>query len=236
MKTYASRLLAGLSLVLAGGADARAVDLGDSIKDPMPAGHAVEYGRSWMIRARVLGVIPAEDSSNWVGVPAGADLSIDNSIVPELDFTYFFTPNLAVELIAGVTPHDIDGRGSLAGAQIGDAWLLPPTLLLQYHFDVEHGIKPYVGAGVNYTLFFNEDHGPAFTGLELDSSWGLALQAGVDIPLRDNWYLNIDVKKIWIQTDATVSGGAVTAEVDIDPWIVGVGIGYRFGGGWGPLK
>ncbi len=153
--------------------------------------------------------------------------------MPELDLTYFCNRNLAVEVIAAVTPHDIEGKGAIAGADIGNVWLLP-----QYHFDMGGPIKPYVGAGINYTVFFNADAGSGFSALDLENKFGWALQAGVDIHLRDNWFLNFDVKKLWLDTEATVvtGGTQVRADVDIDPWIIGVGLGYRFGGYPEPLK
>ena len=238
MKLDRNFLLAVFGLAAACTSDmAAAGDLNDvSLKDAPPPGVVMDNGRGWMVRGRVLGVIPDEDGSGLS--PAGVDVSIDNSVVPELDLTYFLSRNLAIEVIAGVTPHEITGKGVIAGADVGEVWLLPPTVLLQYHFDIGRGIKPYVGIGVNYTVFFGEDEGPAVTSLDFEDSWGWALQAGVDIPLRDNWYLNVDVKKLWIQTEATAvtGGGTVTGDVDIDPWIVGVGLGYRFGGPLLPLR
>lgn len=131
--------LAGLGLAGLAATGVAAADLG-GMKDRMPDGYSVDYGRGWMVRGRVLGGIPQEDSSGFS--VAGADVSIDDSIMPELDVSYFFNRNLAVEVIAAVTPHDIDGEGIIAGINIGDVWLLPPTVLLQYHFDIGHGIKP----------------------------------------------------------------------------------------------
>jgi outer membrane protein len=208
-----------------------------------PSWHNV-FGPQWMIRARGLGVLPDSGSSDWApgGVSVlGPDIDINDTLVPELDITYFITKNIALELIAAVTPHTIDGRkGISALGEVGDVWLLPPTLTLQYHFEIGHGIKPYVGAGINYTVFFGEDSGASYRDLEIDNSFGFALQAGVDIPLRDNWYLNFDVKKLWLDTEASVilndSGTRVKADVDVDPWLIGVGIGYRFGGPDAPLK
>lgn len=180
----------------------------------------------WMVRARALGVIPQEDSSI---SPIGGKANVDNSVVPEFDVTYFFTPNVSAELIAAVTPHDVNVTGSAAGANVdvGSAWLLPPTLTLQYHFTQLGSIKPYVGAGINYTHFFGEDSG-ALASVDYKDSFGGALQAGVDIPMKDNWYANIDVKKVYIDTTAKFNGGAIKADVDIDPVLVGVGVGYRF--------
>jgi outer membrane protein len=242
MKTSKRLLLAVLGVAALSTTGAVAADLGGttygSTKDA-PA-YQTEWGAGWMIRGRLLGVIPDEDFSNWNY--GGADASIDNSIIPELDFTYFFNKNLAVEVIAGVTPHTIDGKGSIAGlGEVGDVWLLPPTVTLQYHLDLGNGIKPYIGAGVNYTVFFSEDSGPNYTNLEIDNAFGFAAQVGVDIHLQGNWFLNVDVKKLWIDTEASVNvtplGGArVTTDVDVDPWLVGVGLGYRFGGAPAPLK
>ncbi len=191
----------------------------------MATSATAEEGK-WMIRARALGVVPQEDSSI---SPIGGKASVDNSLVPEVDFTYFFTDNIAAEVIAGVTPHNVTAKGtSLGNVDVGDVWLLPPTMTLQYHFtDLAGGVKPYIGAGVNYTVFFNEDAG-ALSSVKYDNSFGGALQAGIDIPLQDNWYLNLDVKKVFIDTTAKFNGGAVRADVDIDPLLMGVGIGYRF--------
>ena len=174
----------------------------------------------FMVRARALGVVPAEDGR----VSNSDTVSIDNSVVPELDFTYFFTPNISAELIAAVTPHDVK---TSSGIDAGSSWLLPPTLTLQYHFTQFDGVKPYVGAGVNYTHFFNADGG-ALNAVKYDDSFGGALQAGVDVPIQDNWYFNVDVKKVFISTTAKFSPSGVRADVDIDPWLVGVGIGYKF--------
>ena len=174
----------------------------------------------WMIRARAIGVIPDESSD----LSVAADAKINNNYVPELDFTYFVTSNWAVELIAAVSPHDVR---TTTGVDGGEAWLLPPTLTLQYHFHDFTDFKPYVGAGINYTHFFNEKGSPALGTVDYDDSFGPALQVGVDVPITDNTYFNLDVKKVYIETDARWSGG-VTGDVDIDPWFIGMGFGYRF--------
>lgn len=174
----------------------------------------------FMIRARALGVVPDESGR----VSNGDSVSINNSVVPELDFTFFFTPNISAELIAAVTPHDVK---TSSGIDAGSSWLLPPTLTLQYHFTQLDSIKPYVGAGVNYTHFFNADAG-ALNSVKYEDSFGGALQAGVDVPIKDNWYFNVDVKKVFISTTAKFSPSGVRADVDIDPWLIGVGFGYKF--------
>ena len=148
--------------------------------------------------------------------------------MPELDITYFFTPNLAVELILGVTPHNVKGAGALAGARIGSAWLLPPTLTLQYHFTGLGAFKPYVGAGVNYTVFFDEKAKGGFNRFDLKNTFGVALQVGFDYMLDKHWGINVDVKKIFLEPKVRVNNGLVTGKVKIDPWIIGTGVTYRF--------
>lgn len=184
----------------------------------------------WMIRGRALVVVPQEDASLKLGgVPLpGADVDISNSVVPELDISYFFSPNIAVELILGVTPHNVKGAGSLAGARIGSAWLLPPTLTLQYHFTNFGQFRPYVGAGVNYTVFFDEKAKGGFTDFDLKDSFGLALQAGFDYMIDEHWGINFDVKKIFLEPKVKVNNGLVSGKVRIDPWLIGTGVTYKF--------
>lgn len=186
----------------------------------------------WQFRFRAITVQPDESADIDV---IGGDVDIDTSIVPEFDITYFFTDQIAAELILGVTPHDVSAVGTALGdVDLGEVTLLPPTLTVQYHFNPDGQLRPYAGVGVNYTLFFNEDlpSGTVLDGIEYDPSVGLALQAGADYVLNDHWFLNFDVKKVWINTDVTVDGttnlGAVVgADVDINPVIFGIGLGWR---------
>lgn len=201
MKAAALPLALGFAAL---SAPAYAEDMGDA------------YSGDWLIRLRGIAVVPNEDDTNFAG-----GIGIDNSVVPELDITYFFTENFAAELILGTTPHDVD----LNGADLGSVWLLPPTLTFQYHFTGIEGFKPYIGAGVNYTIFYGEDDAAA--AVRYEDSFGLALQAGVDIEIGDGWYLNADVKRLWLDTDITVNG-VDAGSVDIDPWIFGAGVGVRF--------
>lgn len=181
----------------------------------------------WLIRGRLLNVSPNESATI---NPIGGDVDIDTSFVPELDISYFFTDRIAAELILGVTPHDVMAVGTAAGnVDLGEVTLLPPTLTLQYHFLPEGTIHPYVGAGINYTVFFNEDlpAGGIATSINYDNSFGLALQGGIDFDVNENWFFNLDVKYIDINTDVTINN-AITADVDIDPWVFGIGVGRRF--------
>lgn len=199
---------------------------------PMTAASAKEAG-DLMVRLRGIYVTPDESSTLSVGAAEVAgEAAVDSQIVPELDFTYFFTDNIAAELILATTPHDVAAVGSPLGAEVdlGDVWLLPPTLTVQYHFAPDGKVSPYVGAGINYTIFYSEDPGAA-QDISYDDAFGWALQAGVDIELNKGWYLNVDVKKVWLNTDATITVNPTTtvnADVDIDPWIIGVGVGYVF--------
>ena len=198
----------------------------------------------WQLRVRALGVLPDASGSsvNVQGVPAlsspNSGLSIDNSIVPELDVSYYFTPNLAAELILGVTPHNITGTGQLAGLNIGKSWLLPPTLLAQYHFTDFGRFKPYVGLGVNYTMMFNQTpgytpngNGLSVTSLTVNNSFGAAGQIGFDYMIDSHWGFNMDAKKFLLRPtyNAMVNNAIpVSGTANIDPWLIGVGITYRF--------
>jgi outer membrane protein len=171
----------------------------------------------WLVRARVVHLDAANKNSN----PA-VPVSIDNKTLPEVDFSYFFSKNLAAELILTVPQKQ---KGFLGADQIGTLKHLPPTLTLQYHFDAP-GFKPYVGAGINYTRFSSVNLlGGAAT---VDrNSWGGALQVGVDIPVAKNMYFNIDVKKVYIKTDVK-AGGTTLTTFKVDPLLVGVGLGWKF--------
>lgn len=228
-----SRLL--LAAVLSGtilssaSSSAQAADLPGHKRTPAAPAATVETWNPWLIRGRALIVHPQPDATlNAGGVPIlGPDVDISTSVVPELDISYFFTPNIAAELILGVTPHHVKGAGSLDGVRIGDAWLLPPTIMLQYHFTDFGMIKPYIGAGINYTFFFDEKAKGGFDRFDLEDEIGFALQAGVDIMIDRHWGINLDVKKIFLEPDVSVNDGAVEGKVKIDPWLIGAGVTYR---------
>jgi len=176
----------------------------------------------WQARFRVIAVIPSPGDDI-----DGANVDISTAVVPELDFTYFFTENLAAELILGTTKHNVDvDLGS--GIDLGHVWLLPPTLNLQYHF-TGGVVKPYLGAGINYTIFYGVDEGDV-AGMDYENSVGFSFQGGLDYDLNDKWFLNLDIKKLLLKTDVAVDtgDGILPVEVDIDPLIIGVGVGVRF--------
>lgn len=152
----------------------------------------------------------------------GLDLTVNNKVIPELDLSYFFTPQIAAELILTYPQKHTLKSG---GTEIGSLKHLPPTLTVQYHFTQLGTVKPYLGAGVNYTRF-SAVNLPA--GVDIDrNSFGLAMQAGLDVAVAKNVYLNFDVKKVQIRTDVS-SGGTTLGTFKVDPLLVGVGVGYRF--------
>ena len=202
----------------------------------------------WYIRLRGIGVIPQESATISV---IGGDINLSNAYVPELDFTYFFANNFSAELILGTARHNVKTVGSnltaiggaaSANVDLGKVWLLPPTLTLQYHLPTKCAIKPYLGAGINYTIFYGVNKGPVVQGVDYKNTASFAAQAGVDVNISKNVFLNIDLKKLMLSTTATVDASNLTpagspglapvlrnikADVNIRPWIVGFGVGYR---------
>ena len=183
----------------------------------------------WQFRLRGIVVTPDESADIEV---IGGDVSISTAVVPEFDITYFFDENWSAELILATTKHDVEAVGTAAGdIDLGSVWLLPPTLTGQYHF-TGGDFVPYLGAGVNLTLFYGVDEGPVADDVEYDTAVGFALQGGFDFMLNDKWFLNLDVKKLFLNTTATVNattalGATVDADVDINPWIFGFGVGVK---------
>ena len=177
----------------------------------------------WLVRARAVHIDPADKSDPIGGTGAADRLHVSDKWIPEVDISYFFTPNWAAELILTYPQkHDV----TLDGARIGTFKHLPPTLTAQYHFLPGATIDPYVGAGVNYTLLSKVNLLNGGARLEHDSV-GLALQAGADFRIDDHWSVNLDVKKLQIRSDVMI-GGAPASRVKVDPLLVGLGVGYRF--------
>jgi len=202
----------------------------------------------WDIRVRAVGVVPQEKAT--IGV-IGGDISLSNSLIPEVDFTYFIAKNFSAELILGTTKHNVSttasnlapiGGPSSADVKLGSVWLLPPTLNLQYHFPVSKVIKPYLGAGANYTIFYSANKGPVVNGIEYKNKFAFASQAGVDVDVTKKMFINVDLKKVFLKTNVKVDASNLTpasnpglaatlanipADVKINPWLIGVGIGWR---------
>ena len=184
---------------------------------------AVAQESPWLVRVRAVHLDPADKSAPLGGVVASDRITVSDKTIPEVDVSYFFTPNLAAELVLTYPQkHDV----YLDGANIGSFKHLPPSLLVQYHFMPEKTLKPYVGAGVNYTTLSKVRLLNGAGSLEHDSV-GLVLQAGVDYAIDKQWSLNLDIKKAQIRSDVIV-GGAAVSRVKVDPLMIGVGVGYRF--------
>lgn len=181
-----------------------------------------------MVRVRGIAVAPDESGSTDV---LGGKIKVSTAYAPEIDFTYFITPNIAAELIAATSRHDLKLKNSAAGRSLnlGSVWVLPPTLTLQYHFFSQEIVSPYIGVGVNYSVFYNETDG-AVDEVDVENAWGYAFQGGVDFQIpKSRWVVNLDAKKIFLSPNAKVNGGDIESDnFDLDPWVFGVGFGYRF--------
>jgi outer membrane protein len=218
--------------------------LSSLVSSPIAA-YAYDAG-DLLVRGRIINVAPNDSSGTvttngaFIAADTGANVNDDTTI--ELDFTYMLSKNLGVELILGSSEHDANATGAtLTGLGLGklfDARTLPPTLTLQYHFMPDAAIQPYAGIGVNYTIFFDKEAtGSAEailgkTSVDIDDSYGLSAQIGADIDIGNNWFVNLDVKYIDMDTEVTLKTagafGKLKVDVDIDPWIFGIGIGTRF--------
>ena len=181
----------------------------------IPAAQAQDSG-NLIVRARAVYL----DSSDKDGT--GNNLNINNKWLPEVDFTYFFTPNIAAELILTVPQKQTISAGA---TPLGTFKHLPPTLTAQYHFTGVGKFRPYLGAGINYTNISSVNLPAPFTVKH--SSWGLALQAGVDVPIGGGWLLNCDLKKVQIGT-TVYANGADAGKFKIDPLLFSIGFGKRF--------
>ncbi len=209
----------------------------------------------WKIRLRGIGIIPDDSSTNILlgnTTTQTAGVEIDSAFVPELDITYMITPHIGIEAIAGIANHDVNVDGTPTGAlaavggadglKLFDTWVLPPTITLQYHFLPNNNLRPYIGVGANYTATLADnasDELEAAVGgpvkVSSDNSWGWAVQAGFDYDISDNWFFNADVKYIDIDTVANIgvnggpnAGAVFNVDLDVDPWVVGAGIGFQF--------
>jgi outer membrane protein len=207
-----------------------------------PLAHAHQAG-DIIVRAGAITVDPQESSSDiWVGAlgtdVAGTKATLDSDTQLGLNFAYMLTNNIGIELLAA-TPFNhnvgVKGLGGLDG-NLGELKHLPPTLSVVYYpLDSNSAFQPYVGAGINYTWFFDtklssEAEGKGFSGLDMKDSWGLAAQAGMDYMLTDNIMLNAQVRYIDIETTGTTNfgGSKVKVDVDVDPFVYMVGLGYKF--------
>lgn len=191
--------------------------------------YAVEAG-DWIMRAGATVVSPNSDSGEVPGIP-GSKVEVDDATALGINFGYFFTDNWAIEvLLATPFTHDINGAGTISSlGKIGEVEMLPPTVNAQYHFMPKSTIKPYLGAGLTYFWVLDETTSGALAGtsLDVDNSLGFGVQAGVDFMLDQNWLINLDLRYIALDTDASVGGGS-KFNVTVDPWVYTLAVGYKF--------
>jgi len=228
MKSYLKAGAAALALALVCG-PAIAADLSTTPTKKAPPAPApvIEPFDPFLIRVKGVALVP--DGKGKITSPTlnGTGITVGDSFIPELELSYFFTRNIAVEAICCLSRNDVkaDGLGTVART-----WVFPPTVLAQYHFTNFGAFQPYVGVGVNYTRFFDVDTKGALSGtsMHIDDSWGVAGQVGFDYMIDRHWGFNADVKRIYMQP--SWHDGALHGNAHIDPWLIGAGITYRFGG------
>ncbi len=210
---------------------------------------AGDYNGNFMVRLQGTQVMTQDSLKSLTSVSgapvsdlkgAGFDAEVSDRFIPTATLTYFLNKNLALELFCCFSKHHIDLKAPPAFAglsgKVADAWIFPPALTLQYHFDGMGAFKPYVGVGAQWIHFFNEKTGDntlGATSVSMSDAFGVTVQAGFDYQLGGGWYLNADIKKSWLDTKATwhnstVTGGNIVAKADLDPLTISAGVGYRF--------
>lgn len=175
----------------------------------------------WQLRVRAVALTP---SPYFFDAISGFDPDISTGYAPEVDITYFLSKKIAIELMVTTTTHDVEIED---GQNLGSVSLIPPTLSLQYHF-YHKNFKPYIGAGLNYTIFYGEEAGD-LDAISYENELGYVLQAGIDYNLSDKWFINLDFKKIFLKTEVTPNNDATsTALTNFDPLVMGFGVGMKF--------
>ncbi|WP_054286152.1 OmpW/AlkL family protein [Gulbenkiania mobilis] len=186
-----------------------------------------------LARFRVININPDVKTDKTL---SALHVDVDDQTVPELDFTYMLTNNIGAELILGTARHTVTAdRTPLGGGNgsIGKVSHLPPTVTLQYHFTPEANFRPYVGAGINYTRFYDVGLRTEVGDATVDkNSFGGALQIGADYAITKDVFVNVDVKKLFIKTDVKGTSGVINGQnlgtLKINPLVVGLGIGTKF--------
>lgn len=171
--------------------------------------------KSFGVRLRGVYIVPSEDVDNQLN-----GVTLSNTVVPEIDFEYFFTKHISTELIAAVTRHDIRANGET----IGHTWLLPPTLTVKWHPLAGSLFSPYLGVGMNGTMPFDTHLDGTHTTIHNSIGW--AAQAGLDYKVTESVFLNLDYKFFSADTKIVINGTAM--KLDINPNLFGFGVGYRF--------
>src|SRR3989344_496324 len=182
-----------------------------------------------VLNVRVTDVAPtgSDPIVTLAGAATGLRAKASYDVMPTVGLTYFLTDNIAVEAIAGTTNHTVRAKGPGVDVKVKETWVLPPIVTLQYHFAPQARVSPYVGAGGDYMLFYSGSDKNGFN-LHIDDGFGAALQAGVDIAMRDQWTINLDAKKVFFDTDAVDRTNGIKTKVTLNPWVLSAGVGYRF--------
>lgn len=215
MQTKLMIAAAVAALAAAGGAQAQDFQ-------PKAKGDAV-------LNVRVTDVAPtgSDPITTLAGASTGLRAKASYDVMPTIGLSYFLSDHVAVEVIAGTTQHTVRAKGPATNVKVKDTWVLPPIVSLQYHFAPQARVSPYVGAGVNYMLFYGGDDKNGFQ-LKIDDGFGAALQGGVDIALRDSWSINLDAKKVFFETDAIDRTRGLKTKVTLNPWVLSAGVERRF--------
>jgi len=221
LRTFAAAAVIATGLVAIGAATGAHAQAAAPDFTPKKAG-------SLIVAYRLTSVAPSEkgDIVTAAGASTGLHVGVTNNVIPSLGFSYFLTDHVAVEAILGTSQHKISAVGATS-TEVHKTMVLPPVVTLQYHFAPAAKVSPYVGAGVNYMLWYSGKDENGFT-VKLKSSAGTALQAGVDVALKGHWALNLDVKKVFYKTTATINGGTLKSSVKLDPTVASIGLAYRF--------
>lgn len=182
-----------------------------------------------VVNMRVTDVAPqgSDPITTLAGASTGLRAKTSYDVMPTLGIAYFLTDNVAVDLTLGTTNHTVRAKGPGTDIKVKETWVLPPVVALQYHFAPQAKVSPYVGAGVNYMIFYSGSDKNGFN-VKIDDGFGAALQAGVDIAMKDRWTVNLDAKKIFFETDAVDRTNGIKSKVTLNPWVLSAGVGYRF--------
>jgi len=202
---------------------------------------AQENQGKWQVKLLATGVLPDGEieqvNLDLVGLPGNTQTRANDNYVPTAAIEYVFTPSVSVETICCLTQHDVDGTTGIPGAElVADAKLVPATFTLKYHLN-PGGISPYVGAGPTYFLWLDADPGAAAIAagaddFDMTDELGLALQAGIDIPVGERGMaVSLDAKRYFVGTTARwYAGGTkvIETEHNLDPWVVSAGVAFHF--------
>lgn len=182
-----------------------------------------------VLNVRVTDVAPtgSDPITTLAGASTGLRAKVDYDVMPTIGLSYFLSDHVAIDVTAGTTKHTVRAKGPATDLKVKETWVLPPVVTLQYHFAPQARVSPYVGAGVNYMIFYNGSNKNGFN-VKVDDGFGAALQAGVDIAAKDRWTINLDAKKVFFETDARDRARGIKTKVTLNPWVLSGGFGYRF--------